>query len=71
MYTLSYLISQYSCDVEPLMNFVEKTVIRKPCESCSNQFDFHGLTILITFPVMQLLYPHLIELCYTDLRQYV
>ena len=36
-----------------------------------NKFDFHGLKILIIFPVMQLLYRDLSELCYTDLREYV
>ena len=37
----------------------------------SNKFDFHRLKILTTFPVTQLLYLDLFELCYTDLRQYV
>ena len=33
----------------------------------SNKFDFHRLQTLITFPVMQLTYLDLFELCYTDL----
>ena len=51
---------------------VGKIVIRKASLIIhSNKFDFNGVKILITFPVMQLLYLDLFELCYTDLRQYV
>ena len=51
-----------------LSESVGKVVIRKVSSIISsNKFDFHPLKILITFPVMQLTYLDLFELCYTDL----
>ena len=70
MRALSYLISQYSYDVRIFDELVGKIVIRKGLWIIwSNKFDFHGLKILITFPVIQLPYLDLFD--YTDLRQYV
>ena len=64
MYAWSYLISQYSYDVQIFDELIGKIVIIIR----SKKFDFHGLKILITFPVMQLPYLDLFELCNTDLR---
>ena len=70
MCALSYLSVFLRCRISD--ELVGKLVIRKASWiKRSNEFDFHELKSLITFPVMQLLYLDLFELCYTDLRQYV
>ena len=51
-----------------LSESVGKVVIRQVSSIISsNKFNFRPLEILITFPVMQLTYLDLFELCYTDL----